>query len=179
MIGFVRLTKVPPSPSRTIRKRCYKNFNKEQFLEDISNENWNEVLCFQDVDNAVSCFSNKFRSVLNMHAPWKKSQQRKSFTPWISKETKELMKQREMWKEKAKELAVKNMGKNSSNEEVEAWENYKLYRNKINNSKTNDAYKYKKENLSDSLENPTTMWGTVKGFMNWKRNERQRFVHQC
>ena len=46
----------------------------------------------------------------------------------------------------------------------------KKYRNKINNNKTNDEYKCKKENLSDSLENPTTMCGTVKGFMKWKKS---------
>ena len=33
------------------------------------------------------------------------------------------MKQREMWKQKAIELAENNIGSNSSNEEVEAWEN--------------------------------------------------------
>ena len=170
VIGFVRLTKEPPAPSRTVRKRCYKNFNKEKFLEDLSNENWSEILWFEDLDCAVSCFSRKFRSVLNDHAPWKKFQQRKVFTPWISSETMELMKNRDMWKQRAKELAVNNFGNSITKEEIEAWENYKKSRNKINNNKRNDEYKFKKENLANSLDNISTMWGTVKGFMNWKKS---------
>ena len=75
-----------------------------------------------------------------------------------------------MWKQKAKELAINNFGNSITKEETEAWENYKKYRNKINNNKRNDEYNFKKENLSNSLENISTMWGTVKGFMNWKKS---------
>ena len=46
---------------------------------------------------------------------------------------------------------------------------YKKFRNIINNTKKNDEYKFKKNKVADNLENPTSMWGTVKGFMNWKR----------
>ena len=169
LIGFIRLTKEPPGPCRTIRKRCYKHFSKESFLEDLANQNWTEVSYFQDLDNAVSCFTNKFRSVLNKHAPWKKLQQRKGFTPWISSETKDLMDQRDLWKERAKELAKLNTEVTCSDEEVVAWRKSKDYRNKVNNSKKNDEYKFKRDNIAGNLDNPTTMWGTIKGFMNWKK----------
>ena len=77
---------------------------------------------------------------MNKHAPWKKIQQRKFFIPWISKETKELMRQRDQWKLKAKGLACNPHHGLSSQEEVEAWRQYKFYRNKINNIKKNDEY---------------------------------------
>ena len=50
-------------------------------------------------DEATECFTRKFRYILNVHAPWSKIQQRKTFCPWLTAETKELMKQRDGWKQ--------------------------------------------------------------------------------
>ena len=44
-----------------------------------------------------------------------------------------------------------------------------MFRNRVNNVKKNDEYKYKKHKVTENLENPTSMWGTIKGFMNWKK----------
>ena len=46
LIGFTRLSKGPPEVSRTIRKRSYKFFDKEQFLSDVSDIDWSEVLTY-------------------------------------------------------------------------------------------------------------------------------------
>ena len=167
IIGFVRLSKVPPEPAKTIKKRSYKNFDKNLFLSDIAKIDWLDVLTCPDLDIAVSCFTNKFKYVLNDHAPWTQFQQRKNFKPWITQETKEMMKQRDNWKSKAKELASSNRGGTSSQEEKEAWENSRIMRNKINNQKKNEEHKYKKNKTEKSLDNPSSMWGTVKGFMGW------------
>ena len=88
IIGFVRLTKEPNEVSCTIRKSSFKYFDKEQFLQDISEVNWTDVLCCNDLDLAVSMFSDSFRYILNMHAPWVMYQKRKSFKPSISKKLK-------------------------------------------------------------------------------------------
>ena len=96
-------------------------------------------------------------------------QQRKSFVPWITPETKELMKQRDAWKLKAKELATLNTGVQSSQEEKEAWKNFKFFRNKVNNMKKNDEYRFKKSKAEESLDDSASMWSTMKGFMGWKK----------
>ena len=168
IIGFVRLSKEPPGPARTIRKRSYKDFDKDQFLEDIAEVDWTEVLRCKDLDEAVACFTLKFKHVLDMHAPWVVFQQRKNHKPWITKETKELMDIRDEWKKKAVELSVENHNKGSTIDEIEAWKMYRKFRNKVNNTKDNDEYKYKKEKVDENIETPAGMWGTVKGFMNWK-----------
>ena len=137
-------------------------------MEDISEVDWVDVLTCLDLDDAVACFTLKFKLVLNMYAPWAVFQQRKNYKPWITKETKDLMDLRDEWKRKAVELAVENENTIASQDEVEAWEMYRKIRNKINNTKHNDEYKYKKEKVEANVENPSSMWGTVKGFMNWK-----------
>ena len=168
MIGFVRLSKEPPILSRTIRKRCYKNFNRERFCEDLMSVDWTEVQGCVDLDKAVDLFTTRFKTVLNKHAPWIIFQQRKKHAPWITKETTEKIKQRDEWKRKARDLAVNNTNDAASMEEVEAWEQYKKLRNKVNNMKNNDEYRYKKEKVQSNTGDCSSMWNTVKGFMNWK-----------
>ena len=168
IVGFTRLSKEPPAPTRTIRKRSYKYFDKEQFLEDLSEVDWNEVLACRGVDEAVTCFKLKFKYVLNMHAPWTMFQQRKNFKPWITKETKVMMVKRDELKNKAVGLAASNTNEEASDEEIKAWKEYRTLRNLINNAKKNDENKYKKRKVEENVENIAGMWGTVKGFMNWK-----------
>ena len=93
--------KTPPVPSRTIRKRTYKDFKNQAFLQDLQQVDWSSVYSCIDVDNAVSTFTDLFSQVLNIHAPWIIYQQRKIYTPWITKDTIELMKLRDDAKAKA------------------------------------------------------------------------------
>ena len=147
IVGFVRLSKEPQESTRTIRKRSYKYFDTDQFLEDVSEEDWTEVLVCKDLDEAVATFTMKFKYVLNMHAPWVLFQQRKDYKPWITKETKELMSVRDEWKKKAVELSVNNIDVVSTKEETEAWAMYKKFRNLVNNTKKNEEYKYSTRSL--------------------------------
>ena len=98
IVSYVRYSKSPPSPARTIRIRSYKEFIEEDFLTDVSAVDWTEVYTATDVDTATEIFTRKFNHVLNMHAPWIIFQKRKYFTPWITDETKAMIIQRDMWK---------------------------------------------------------------------------------
>ena len=155
--------------SKTVRKRSYKNFVSDQFLNDLKQADWQEIYGCFDLDNAVDVFISKFRAVLNVHAPWKVFQIRKKHVPWISDETLNLIKCRDRWKKKAKCLALETRGSFSSLDEVEAWKKYKEIRNKINNLKKNDEYKYKKKIFEKNFGDAASMWNTVKGFMDWRR----------
>ena len=123
LIGYTRYSKNPPIPSRIVIKRSYKKFNRQAFLSDVENIDWSDVLGCEDVDLATECFTRKFRYVLNVHAPWVRVQQRKTFSPWITEQTKELIKQRDIWKQRAKDLAKLSLI--SSPEQVHAWGEYK------------------------------------------------------
>ena len=137
IISYTRYSKEPPAPARTIRKRSYREFIPEDFVTDLAVVNWSDVYSCNDVDQAVDIFTRKFRQVLNNHAPWIIFQQRKNFCPWITDETKELMQQREMWYQRARDLALISDGIASIDEQT-AWKNYKFYRNKVNNKKKYD-----------------------------------------
>ena len=106
LIAYTRYSKNPPAPARIVCKRSYKKFDSQAFLSDVAITDWSSVFSCGDVDQATECFTRKFRFILNVHAPWVRIQQRKVFSPWISDKTKDLMKQRDIWKERAKDLAV-------------------------------------------------------------------------
>ena len=168
MISYTRLSKEPPIPARTIRKRSYKNFSTEKYLEDLAKVDWEDVYTCNDVDTAAAMLTRKICYVLNVHAPWVQFQQRKFYSPWITSETKELMKQRDMWKQRAKDLSIINQNNEASPEQAEAWGQYKVFRNTINNKKKSEETRYKTAKISENLDSATKTWRTAKMFMNWK-----------
>ena len=167
-LSYTRFSKAPPCPARIIRKQSYKKFEKKAFIEDMKKVDWAEVYTCRDVDKAAEVFGGKFRYVLNKHAPWVKIQARKNFLPWLSTKTKDLMKLRDEWKAKAKELSTSNAGQNATPDEVEAWSIFKQYRNKINNCKKNEEKLFKYEKMAENLDSAEQTWKTAKLFMDWK-----------
>ena len=93
-------------------------------------------------------------------------QQRKYFAPWISEETKKLIIERDLWKQKAKDLAL--VSPEADQNQIEAWTQYKHFRNKINNRKKNEEKFYKSEKITEVADKPDIVWKTAKTFMGWK-----------
>ena len=166
-ISYTRFSKVPPRPSRTIRRRSYKNFVAGEFLQDLGDVDWTDVLTSCDLDTAVDLFTEKFKSVLNKHAPWIIFQLRKSYCPWLTEEIIELMKIRDSWKAKAKELAAANPDR-VTEEQKAAWGEYKRFRNKINNVKGKEERLYKQQKVKENMEDTAKVWEVTKTFMGWK-----------
>ena len=166
LVSYTRYSKNPPVPARIICKRSYKNFDSTAFLNDIGSIDWSEVYASDNVDEATECLTRKFRYVLNVHAPWVRIQQRKSFCPWITAETKQLIKQRDAWKQRAKDLAISS--EFVCQAQALAWEQFKLYRNRINNRKKSEENRYKSEKILEVADSPDLVWKNAKNFMGWK-----------
>ena len=94
-IVYSRLSKEPKPPSRTIRKRSYKNFSQQSFISDVANLDFLEVYNCLDADCAAAILTTKLVDVLNHHAPWVIYQERKNFAPWIRPETVCMMRNRD------------------------------------------------------------------------------------
>ena len=89
---------------------------------DLKNSNINDVSQIANIDEAAELFQKIFTSVLDKHAPVKVIQIRKNYIPYLSKETKLLMKERD----KAQKLA-------SETKLNEDWLMYKQLRNNVTN----------------------------------------------
>ena len=161
LIGYTRFSKQPPTPAQTIRKRSYLNFVQDDFLRDLKLVDWTAVYQCQEVDLATEVLTEKFRGVLDLHAPWKVYQVRKHFIPWLSDDTKKFMKLRDDWKCKALEIDSKN------GDSSQAWAEFKRLRNRVNNRRKYEEIKYKREKLS-SVSLLADTWQMSKSFMDWK-----------
>ena len=116
LISYIRYSKEPPAPARTIRKKSYKEFDEKKYLHDVAQLNWTDVLSCEDLDIATENLTRKLRYVLDVHAPWIIFQQRKFFVPWLTEDTKQLMVQRDNLKQVAKDLAIRDQGGTASEE---------------------------------------------------------------
>ena len=166
LIKYTRYSKNPPIPARIVCKRSYKNFEKDAFLQDVARTDWSDVYGCEDVDQATECFTRKFRYILNVHAPWVRVQQRKAFSPWLTEETKTLMLQRDLWKQTAKDLAI--LSPVACQAQINAWNQYKKYRNQINNRKKHEEKNYKSGKMAEVADSPDIVWKSAKMFMGWK-----------
>ena len=86
--------------------------------------------------------------------------------PWLTPETVELMKERDMCKEQAKVMASVE-GRGTSAEQAELWDKYKTLRNNINNRIKQDEVRYKKSKVNECQGDPSRVWGLAKKFMDW------------
>ena len=128
IVSYVRFSKEPPEPAKTIIKRSYKSFDDDKFLSDLRAVDWLPVFLSKDVDSAVDLFTSLFSSVLDVHAPWVKFQKRKNHAPWITEETKELIRKRDEWKRISMDIAQQG-GDSTCHSLTQAWSQYKKFRN--------------------------------------------------
>ena len=84
-----KLSREVHSKPPMVKKRSYKYFSKNDFLLEIRNTNFDEILNLSDSNEAANMFSCIFRQILDNHAPIKVFQSRKNYAPWLSDETKD------------------------------------------------------------------------------------------
>ena len=157
LIGAVRTTKAIKLSPQYIRKRCYKNFNPQQFINAVQYVKWLELYLCEDLDVSVKIFTKKLTEILDVMAPYKTVQIKKSRNPWISNETKDLIKQRDFWQKIASESNCQ-----------QSWNIYKKLRNKINNKLKYEEKFYQKVKLQGLRGGSAKSWKIVKNILNWQ-----------
>ena len=98
MISGERIAKGGDNMPKYTQKRTYKNLNNNEYLKELEKKKWLDIyLEEEDVNRAVRIFTENMTSILNREdmAPVKTIQNRKNYCPWISDETKDLMRQRD------------------------------------------------------------------------------------
>ena len=74
---------------RYCRKRSYKDFQEDKFLEEVDKISWWEVYSCNDVDLAVDIFTKKLTDILDKMAPLKRFQIKTKYATWVSDATKD------------------------------------------------------------------------------------------
>ena len=87
-----------------VESHSMKKYNKTLFRMDMQQIDLESILGPSEGDPAgmAATFQDVFESVLNPHAPLCKKRVRSEYAPWLSSSLKNLMKERDKAKQKAK-----------------------------------------------------------------------------
>ena len=157
LIFATRYSRSIKSTPRYVRKRSYKNFNPADFIAAIQQVSWLDIYLSDDVNTAVELLSSKITFVLDTMAPMRTVQIRTNYAPWLSKQTVELMKERNLQQKKA-----------SESNDRDDWVRFKSLRNQINNRLKYEERNWEKAKLEECDGNPSKTWKSVKNILNWK-----------
>ena len=69
VLSVTRYAKSMKKNVRYIRKRCFKNFDREGFQSEVAAMQWFDIYNSGDVNNAVSLLTTKLSSALDKFAP--------------------------------------------------------------------------------------------------------------
>ena len=94
---------VPKAAPKTIKFRCYKNYDKGLFLADLQAVPWNLVFDNTNVDDSVAVWYKLYRNVADSHAPMKTLRVWGPLTPWMTSSISELMRDRDYHHKKARQ----------------------------------------------------------------------------
>ena len=137
-------------------KRCFKSFDSEVFCNEVRKISWFDLYMCDDVTEAANYLINTLTCILDKMAPVKKIQVRKKYAPWLSKETKEIIRRRDEAQSKA-----------ARSREQDDFRLYKNLRNTVANRIKLEKKKWEKDKLDSATNDPGALWGNVKTWLGW------------
>ena len=156
LIYAVRSSKCIRSCPTYVRKRCYKNFNPDLFINSVRNMGWLDLYMTEDLNHATQLFKWKLRGILDVMAPMKIIQVRRDYNCWLSQDTKNMMKLRDSLQKRASE----------TNDKMH-WNAFKKIRNKINNRQKYEERVWQKQKISECGNDTKKTWKNIKSILNW------------
>ena len=142
IILFKRTSKNRFAP-KPITVRSYKNFDIDEFNNDLSKCNWDNFYEEEDLDTKERIFTKIITDTMNKHIPEITFRPSRENQPMISKETKEYMKLRD--------IALNKANKTKNDDDIASW---KKLRNKV----THLVLKDRKNTMTGTLANTKTLW---------------------
>ena len=156
LIKFTRFSKSFKQKPRFIRKRMFKNFDDDQFRQELAGCQLEEILDCTDVNEAAELLVSKMNRILDIMAPVRTIQCRSKYAPWLSEETKNLQNERNAAQETA-----------AQSDSPEDWRMFRSLRNLVTSRSRADKTDWEKEKLNDKENTPTEIWSRVKSWLGW------------
>ena len=86
---------------RYIRRRTFKHFNQDVFIQKLAEKNIDQILECSDPNKAVCILNEKLKDILDRLAPIRSIQVRSNYVPGLSDQTKTLQTERNLAQQKA------------------------------------------------------------------------------
>ena len=155
MIFAIRKISVVRKAGKTVEIRNIKKFDAQKFVDDLSQQHWENVYFFAETPNAKwEIWKKLFLEVLDKHAPVQHKKIRTRQIPWITSSIKELMNKRDKLKRKAIITNLEN-----------DWLIYKKTRNKVNIELRNSKKDYYSTKIAGDRSNPKEAWKTINNLL--------------
>ena len=143
--------KLPKPAPIYVTARSYKHYVPERFVNDLWQMPWFENALIDDINDKLEHFNVNFLTVLDRHAPVKTMKIRYRQCPFVEKETKDLMREREKLHRLARITQLPS-----------DWNDSYLLRNVIK-KKLRDAEKvHIQREISKNYDNKNSLWKTIK-----------------
>ena len=139
-----------------MRKRCFKNFDGDEFRLRLERSNLEEIKECQNVDYAAELLVKKLAAILDHMAPIRKIQTRKNYAPWLSTDTKNIQLKRNDAQKKA-----------SQSGDPEDWRQFRSLRNLATSKSRTDKKNWERKTLDHESNSSTQLWRIVRGWLPW------------
>ena len=156
LVLATRYTKNIISSPRYVKKRAYKNFDENMFVQEVRNTSLLEVYLSNDANEAAELLAKKLNAILDVMAPVKKIQLRSNFAPWISQDCKAEMAARDA----ANKSAVES-GLNSD------WDTFWQVRNSVTRRVRKEKEAWRRGKMEGCQANSSSCWKNVMGWLGW------------
>ena len=140
--------------TETIRFRLLKDDNIDNFVHELSEHDFLDVLDCTDIDEAIDLFDLKVTELLNRHCPiiTKQITWKDRAKPWVNSHLKHLIKKRHSYFNKLKRNRVTP-------------EFYRFFRNYVNKKLTDSKLEFFSRQLNQVKGNMKRTWNIINGLL--------------
>ena len=151
----------------TKKFRSFKNFNEDCFVNDLNGVDWN-IHDSMPVNVAWDSFVDKFTNICDKHAPVKTIRFKHNSCPWLDHRDDifNAMHERDYHHNKALHCSE---GQNDH------WNQYKMFRNKVNVMMRDAKREYYTNEINNSQGDMSKMWKTLKELLPNKKGNLNVF----
>ena len=143
-----------------IEVRNMKRFNKEHFNADLLAQPWEQIVLKPDTNSMWTLWKDLFMDVLDKHAPVQHIRKRSPGIPWINRDIKKLISDRDKLKRKA--ILTKL--------DID-WDHYKMSRNKVSVALRRAKSAYYRSKIASQNNNPKRAWNAINNLLGRSCND--------
>lgn len=128
---------------KLVTRRDFRKFSEQKFKDDIELAPWGNVYAVdeEDVDSQVTIVENIFADIINKNAPFRTFKVKHPPSPWLNRELKQMMGERDIYK------TIFNISKDEND-----YNKYKTLRNRVNHAKRKAKQKIFNDEINSKLK---------------------------
>ena len=159
LLKISRYSKSLQRSARYVRKRVFQNFIDNDFKQAVQKLSWGDLYSCEDANRAAEILTDKLTLILDKMASLRTIQVRAKYAPWLSDETKDLMKERNSAQTKANET-----------KHPDDYRYYKSLRNQVTARMRQEKTAWEKSKLSSASNDPSRLWKNIKSWLAWNNS---------